>query len=212
METMYGPTLADVVTVVVPQREQIRARVDDTAADWIDLVLMSAPRTNWMQLSRMRVSVQFAGAQGLCRIQGQLTHRPQDAHLRVVGYGTGETLRFEHRGNVQLLRRAALVSARANMSIVVLRLDAADHVAVQTRCVSVGGAELRLAGLPFAAGGQQFAFDLTLDPGEPVIKGEFMAERRDPDGFLQVALTKLTPHDRSRLVHWASEHSTKRVA
>ncbi|WP_354699820.1 hypothetical protein [Paraconexibacter sp. AEG42_29] len=212
MDTLHGPTLTDVVTIVVPQREQLQARVHDTASTWIDLLLLSAPRTSWAQITRMQVSVQFAGAQGLCRIMGHLAHRPQDAHLRVVGYGTGETLRFEHRGHIQLLRRPALVSAQANARIVVLRSGARDHVAVETRCVAIGGAELRLAGLPFAAAGQTFGFDLFLDPREPAVSGELLVERRDADGFVRATLSRITAHDRSRLVHWAAEHSTRRVA
>jgi hypothetical protein len=209
---LHGPTLSEVVTIVVPQREQLQARVDDALANWVDLVLLTSPRTAWTKLSRTQVSVRFANGQGLCRMVGLLSHRPQDAHLRVVGYGAGETLRFTHRGQVQLLQRPALVSAATTARIVVLRCGAPDHVAVEACCVSVGGGGLRISGLPFASVGQCFEFDLFLVEREPSITGQFRVERVGPDGVLDAGLSLISAHDRGRLVHWAADHRSARVA
>lgn len=212
MATMHGPSRQDVVTLVVPQREQVQARVDDAAAAWVDVTLLASPRTSWAQLERSQVWIQFAGAQGLCRITGHLGHRPQDAGLRVIGFGAGETLRFSHRGFVQLLRRPSLIHARTNSRIVVLRADAPDHVAVQARCVAVGGEGLEVTGLPFASVGQHFDFDLHLVPQEAPVSGQFRIERIDADGTLHTRYTMLGSGHRGRIVHWAADHAGTRVA
>jgi hypothetical protein len=212
MEGMHGPTRTDVVTIVVPQREQISARVDDSASTWVDLALLAPPRTSLPQLERSRVFLQFAGAQGLCRISGELGRRPQDARLRIVGYGAGEILRFSHRGNIQLLRRAEHVSSTTNARMVVLRSGSAEHVAVEARCVELSGAMLRVQGVPFAATGQLFEFDLFLLPREAAIRGQFRVERISADGVLDGRLTRLTTTDRGRIVRWAADHQRRRVA
>jgi hypothetical protein len=212
MDDMHGPTRSDLVTLVVPQREQLTARVEDTASTWVDLALLESPRTSMPQLERSRLFLQFAGAQGLCRISGELGRRPQDSRLRVVGYGSGEVLRFSHRGNVQLLRRAELVSATTNARIVVLRSGAADHVAVEAKCVELSGAMVRVRGVPFAATGQLFEFDLFLIPREPAVRGQLRVERVGPDGVFDGRLTRIAAHDRGRLVRWAAEHKVRRVA
>ena len=212
MAGMHGPTRSDVVTLVVPQREQFSARVEDSASTWVDVALLDSPRTSLPQLERSRVFLQFAGAQGLCRISGELGRRPQDRGLRIVGYGSGEVMRFTHRGNIQLLRRADLVSSTTNARMVVLRSGAADHVAVEARCVELSGAMLRVKGVPFAATGQLFEFDLFLIPREAAISGQFRVERVSGDGVLDGRLTRLSTTDRGRLVRWAAEHQGRRVA
>jgi hypothetical protein len=210
--TLHGPKLSEVVTIVVPQREQLQARVDDALATWVDLVLLTSPRTAWARLSRTQVAVRFANGQGLCRMVGQLSHRPQDAHLRVVGYGAGETLRFSHRGHIQLLQRPALVSATASARIIALRCDVLDHVAAEASCVSISGGGLRIVGLPFASVGQSFEFDLFLVEHEPAITGQFRVERVGRDGVLDAGISSISVRDRSRLVQWAADHRSSRVA
>lgn len=211
MTTLHGPTRNAVVTIVVPQREQVQARVDESHATWLDLVLLTSPRTAWAKLSAAQVSVRFANTQGLCRLVGHLSRRPQDAGLRVVGYGSGETLRFSHRGQVQLLQRPALVTADTSARIVVLRCGSTDHVAVEARCVSAGGARLRVSGMPFASVGQSFDFDLYLDGAAQPVRGRFRVERTG-EGVVDAALTSISAGDRGRLVHWAGDHRSPRVA
>lgn len=212
MDGMHGPTRSDRVSLVVPQREQLVARVEDASSMWVDIALLESPRTSLPQLERSRLFLQFAGAQGLCRIAGELGRRPQDSGLRIVGYGSGEVLRFSHRGTIQLLRRAEHVSARASARMVVLRSGAADHVAVEARCVELSGAVLRVQGVPFAGVGQLFEFDLFLVAREPAVSGQFRVERVGPDGVFDGRLTRVAAVDRGRLVRWAAEHQVRRAA
>jgi hypothetical protein len=211
MPELHGPMLRDVVTLVVPKREDLQARVDDAAAGWIDLTLLTSPRTSWARLEHTQVSIHFGGAQGLCRLVGLLGHRPQDAGLRVVGYGAGEVLRLSHRGAVQLLRRPSEVRARINARIIVLRTGAPDHVAAEVRCVALSGETLRVRGLPFAARGQHFEFDLFLSEHEAPLRGEFRVERTDDNG-VDARFSRLGAHDRGRLVQWAAHGGALRVA
>lgn len=212
MATMHGPHTGDLVTLVVPQREQTQARVYDTGSTWVDLQLTASPRTSWPQLSRCQVFVQFAGAQGLCRMVGQVSHRPEDAGLRVVGYGAGEIIRFTHRGHIQLLRRPALVAAAVSARVIMLRCGSPDHVAVEARCVAISGGSLKFRGLPSAQVGQLYQFDLYLIGGEAPISGQVRIERVDREGVVEGRLTIIAASERSRLVHFAAEHARARVA
>ncbi|MCW3016187.1 MAG: PilZ protein [Solirubrobacterales bacterium] len=212
MSTMHGPSNGDVVTLVVPQREQVPVRVDDAATGWADLTLVGSPRTSWQQLTRLQLYVQYASAQGLCRMTGHLGRRPQDMGLRVTGYGAGETLRFTQRGNIQLLRRPDLVHARVTARIVVLRSDRGDHVAVQATCVAVSGGGLTVKGIPGAAVGNSFDFDLFLTERERPVRGAFRVERVSIDGVVDGRLTTIAAYERSRLVHYAVDHAHGRVS
>ncbi|MCW2998556.1 MAG: PilZ protein [Solirubrobacterales bacterium] len=207
MSTIHGPIAGDVVTLVVPKREQVQVRVDDAALDWADLTLLASPRTSWQQLANLPLYVQYASAQGLCRMTGHLGRRPQDLGLRVMGYGAGETLRFTRRGNIQLLQRPDLVHARASARIVVLRTDRDDHVAVQATCVAVSGGGLKVRGIPGVAAGNRYDFELFLVDRDPPVHGAFRVERVGGDGVADGRLEAISASERSRLVHYAADHA-----
>jgi hypothetical protein len=212
MSTLHGPISGDLVALVVPHREQVQVRVHDTARGWVDLTFMESARTSWQQLTRLQLYVQYAGAQGLCRMTGHLGRRPQDLGLRVTGYGAGETLRFTQRGNIQLLRRPDLVQARVTARIVVLRTDRSDHVAVQATCVAVSGGGLKVKGIPGVAVGSSYEFDLILTDRDPPVRGAFRVERVGADGVADGRLETIAAYERSRLVHYAAGHARGRAA
>lgn len=211
MAAMNGPRLRDVVTLVVPRREQLDACVDDAAARWLDLTLLSSPRSSWQVLRQTQVAVHFSSAQGLCRLTGTLTQRPSDLRLRVTGYGAGEAVRLEHRGNVQLLRRPAEVRAHCNAQIVVLQKGGLHHVAAEGRCVAVSGDGLRLRALPELRAKDLCEFRVQLGPKEPAVAGEFVVERVDRDGNIDVRFTSIDGHARACLVRWAVDQTGARV-
>lgn len=211
MPDAQGLLPRDTVTLVVPQREHVQARVDVAAARWVDLTLLSSPLTAWHKLERMHVSLEFAGPRGLCRLMGRLGPRPHAERLRVVGYGVGEDVRFEHNGNVQLLlRRTVPEPAGLDARIMVLRSGAPDEVVADARCVAIAEDRLRIRGLTSAAVGQRFEFVLQLDTHEPAVEGEFVVERTDPAG-LDARLTRFGARDRGRLVHWTADHTSPQV-
>ncbi len=212
MTEIHGPVAGDVVTLVVPQREQIQVRVQDVATGWVDLNLLRSPRTSLQHLCRTQLYVEYAGAQGLCRMTGSLVRRPQDMRLRVTGYGAGETLRLNQRGNIQLLRRPDLVQARATARIVVLRVDRGDHVATEATCVGVSGGGLQLRGIPGVAVDQLYEFDLFLFEREQPIRGTLRIQRITPDGLVDGRLQAIAASQRSRLVHFAADRAAGRAA
>ncbi len=212
MDTLHGPIAGDVVTLVVPQREQVQVRVQDAALGWVDLSFLRSPRTSLQQLLRLQLYVEYAGAQGLCRMTGTLARRPQDLGLRVAGYGTGETLRLNQRGNIQLLRRRDLVQASVTARMVVIRADRGDHVAIEAMCAGLSGGGLRVRGLPGAVVGQLYEFDLFLSERERPVSGTFTVQRVGGDGIVDGRLQRISGYDRSRLVHFAADHAAGRAA
>ncbi len=212
MSTIHGPIAGDVVTLVVPQREQVQVRVQDAAIGWVDLNLLRSPRTSLQQLCRTQLYVEYAGAQGLCRMTGNLIRRPQDMGLRVTGYGAGETLRLNQRGNIQLLRRSDLVQARVTARAVVLRVDRGDHLASEATCVGVSGGGLQLRGIPGVAVDQVYEFDLFLCERERPVRGTFRVQRVTPDGTVDGRLQSIASYERSRLVHFAADRAARRAA
>jgi hypothetical protein len=190
----------------------VQVRVHDAAIGWVDLQLLRSPRTSLQQLSRMQLYVEYAGAQGLCRMTGSLGRRPQDMGLRVTGYGTGETLRLNQRGNIQLLRRPDLVQATVTARIVVLRTDRGDHLATEATCVGVSGGGLRVRGLPAVAVGQVYEFDLFLNERERPVRGTFTVQRVTPEGVADGRLQAIAAYERSRLVHFAADRAAGRAA
>ena len=77
------------------------------------MTLEDSPRTSLERLERSKLFLQFVNADGICRLAGRLEAREGDTHLRLYGFGAGETLRFVTRGPVQLLRRPDGVRAPA---------------------------------------------------------------------------------------------------
>jgi hypothetical protein len=179
---VIGPARGEEITISVPQREQILARVDDVEPRHLDLCLLVSPRTSIDRLGRTKVFVQFVNASGVCRLIGRLTRPPVEGRLVVVGYGAGEIIRFEHTGVVQLLK------------------------------VDVGGAGLTVRGLPAADENQLYQFDLRLLDHEPPISGQFRVDHVTYEGHVEAHFTVLGAQDRGRLVHFAYEHGPSKAA
>jgi hypothetical protein len=208
---VIGPARGEEITISVPQREQILARVDDVEPRHLDLCLLVSPRTSIDRLGRTKVFVQFVNASGVCRLIGRLTRPPVEGRLVVVGYGAGEIIRFEHTGVVQLLKRPEFLVARVAAPITMLRVGF-DHVAVEGVTVDVGGAGLTVRGLPAADENQLYQFDLRLLDHEPPISGQFRVDHVTYEGHVEAHFTVLGAQDRGRLVHFAYEHGPSKAA
>jgi hypothetical protein len=212
MATIHPPITGDIVSLVVPKREKVQVRVLDTAAGWVDLSLLFSPRTSLKQLFQGQVFVEYAGAQGLCRLTGRLGRRPQDAGLRVAGYGTGEALRLERVGPIQLLRRSDLVSAPVTARIVVIPPGRGNELAMEATCVGISGAGLRLRRIDGAKVGERFDFNLFLQERERPVSGTCVVERVNADGIIETRFDTIDAYQRSRLVNYAADHRSGRAA
>jgi hypothetical protein len=201
------PIRGDEVTIAVPQREQILARVEHAGPQHIDLRLLVSPRTSLDRVmkAKVRVFLNFANSSGVCRMIGRLSWPPSESKLRVVGYGAGELIRFEHKGVVQLLKRPELISVRVAAPITMVRAGL-DHGPVEGVTVALGGGDLTLRGLAGAAPGDVYDFELFLGDPEPPVRGRFRVDDVTVEGHVAAHFTLLGPGDRGRLVHFAHDH------
>jgi hypothetical protein len=198
---MRGPLRGDEVTLVIPQRERIAARIDGAGLGWYSLWLKEAPRTPAPLLLRNQVYVQFTGIDGVGRMLGTIEEDEGDHRLR-----------FRTRGGVQLMCRPEALRARVSVPVTVLRVNAADHVALEARTVEVGGGGLALRGLPTAAPGQLFQFDLHLFDHEQAISGQFRVQGVTADGVVLTRFTIMGARDRARLMQHLADAQPRRVA
>jgi hypothetical protein len=206
---MTGPRTGERVTLSVPQREQITARVAATGDGWLDVTLEDSPRTSLQRLERSKLFLQFVNADGICRLAGRLEAREGDAHLRMYGFGAGETLRFVTRGQIQLLRRpdGVLVPASARISLTAVH---GDPVPVETRTREIGGRGITFRVPAGVAGpGALFQFDLYLDDGGPAVSGQVRVDEVRDDGTAEAHYTVLAGPDRSRLMRFAFDGSSR---
>lgn len=199
---MRGPLRGDEVTLVIPQRERIPARVDGAGLGWYSLWLREAPRTPMPLLARSQVYVQFTGIDGVGRMLGTVEAEEGGDHR----------LRFRTRGGVQLMCRPEALRARVAVPVTVLRVNAADHVALEARTIEVGGGGMALRGLPTAAPGQLFQFDLHLFDHEQAITGQFRVHAASADGGVLARYTIMSQRDRARLMQYLAEAQTRRAA
>lgn len=212
MATIHPPIAGDIVSLVVPKREHVQVRVLDTATGWVDLTLLCSPRTSLKQLFQVQLYVEYAGAQGLCRLTGRLVRRPQDAGLRVTGYGTGEVLRLNQTGPIQLLRRSDLVSASVTARIVVIPAGRPDELAMEATCVGVSGGGLRLRRIVGAKAGERLDFDLFLHERERPVSGTCVVERVNADGVIETRFHTIDAYQRNRIVNYAADRRAGRAA
>ncbi len=206
---MTGPRTGERVTLSVPQREQITARVAATGDGWLDVTLEDSPRTSLQRLERSKLFLQFVNADGICRLAGRLEAREGDAHLRMYGFGAGETLRFVTRGQIQLLRRPDGVRAPASARVSLIAVHG-DPVPVETRTREIGGRGMTFRVPAGVAGpGTLFQFDLHLDDGGPAVSGQVRVDEVRDDGTAEAHYTVLAGPDRSRLMRFAFDGSSR---
>lgn len=198
---MRGPARGDDVVLVIPQRERIPARVDGAGLGNYTLWLRDQPRTPAAQLSRSQVYVEFAGMDGVGRMLGTLEE--DDGHHRV---------RFRTRGGIQLLCRPEALRVRMSAPATVLRVNAPDHVALEARTVEISGGGVALRGLPTAAPGHLYQFDLHLFGDAPAITGQFRVHNVLADGIVIGRFTIISPRERARLIHFLAETQPSRAA
>lgn len=194
---MRPPHVGLRVTLVVPQRESIPARVSDAGADWIELLaeggMRSAPPVG------ATVFVHYVTADGVLRMACRTTQRQAP--------GFGDHVRLTHRRHVQLLKRPDLVRAPSAKRVTVTPLGP-DAVATDALAVGISGGGLRIKGLPFARKDQLLHFDLALDPREPLVSGQGRVDRVLQDGDVELRFTVLGARERSALVSWCLDHGS----
>ncbi len=194
---MNGPARGDLVTVIVPQRERVSARVDNVGQGSFSLFVLQEPRTPTPQLVRGTVYLQFAGPEGVGRMRGSVVR--EDLHH----------LLFTSRGEVQLMCRAEALHVNVTAPIAVRQRGGAPVVA---ETVELSGSGISLTGLFDAELGQHYEFDLQLFPAEPAIHGVFRVRTALPDGRVNATFTDLDAAERGRLLRYVADRPTGRVA
>ena len=187
MTTVATPAVGRQVTLSVPGGEELPAKVTAKGEDFLALQLLSRPSA---PLTHMQVFLEFVGEDGMWRMLGTLSLRAAE---------DGESLRFDHTGRSQLLKRRAHVRTDC-IAMIILTPEAGPPQKAMTLNLSGGG--LLVRGLR-AEVDQDLAFDLRLDLLPARIQGRCRVVRRTPEGFVGVQFTEIDEGERDRLIRFA---------
>jgi c-di-GMP-binding flagellar brake protein YcgR len=190
--TKAKPALGRQVTISVPGVEELPAKVTGSGDEFTDVALTVRPRTQVALLERSQVFLEFVTDDGMWRMLGT---------VRLMGNVSGtETIRFEHRGRVQLLQRRAHVRTDC-VAAVIFTPEGGKPRRGLTLNLSGGG--LLVRGLHDVASDGELAFDLRLDLLPARIQGRCKVVRATADGCHGLMFTEIDEGDRDKLVRFA---------
>jgi hypothetical protein len=191
------------VTLQIPQRERVPARVSGTGDDWLELGLLQSPKTPLRQLERMRMFVEYVNEDGVCRLLGALRPpKPGESPPRPSGHGVVDVMRFAFTGSPQLLQRREFIRADFVADINVCRLES-NAIGIAGKTVNVSGGGVLIRGMSTAQVGDLYSFDLSLFRGDPPISGTCRVMRVTGDGLVGVMFTEVDNVEQDRIVRWA---------
>jgi c-di-GMP-binding flagellar brake protein YcgR len=191
MTATATPATGRQVTLSIPGVEEIAAKVTGKGEGFTQLSLLARPQTQVAMLEREQVFLDFVTDEGMWRLLGTLMIQASEH---------GETVRFEHRGRIQLLQRRAHVRTDCIAAVIMTPEGGAPQ-----RCLTLNlsGGGLLLRALSGVEVGDELPFDLRLDLLPARIQGRCRVVRRTPDGFHGVQFTEIDEGDRDRLVRFA---------
>jgi c-di-GMP-binding flagellar brake protein YcgR len=191
MTNTATPRTGRQVTLSIPGVEEIAAKVTGKGEGFTQLALLARPRTQVAMLEREQVFLDFVTDDGMWRMLGTLIIQASES---------GESVRFEHRGRIQLLQRRAHVRTDCIAAVVMTPEGGAPQ-----RCLTLNlsGGGLLLRGLTGVEIGDELPFDLRLELLPARIQGRCRVVRRTPDDFHGVQFTEIDEGDRDKLVRFA---------
>jgi hypothetical protein len=189
------PHRAAAVTLAVPRRERVPATVARSGDGWIDLLLNATPSTPPSVLAQGALFVEFFNEAGLCRLLGR--KGASEDHEPAGGWVTGDVMRVDHGGAVQLLQARASIRAAVAAEISLTSLATGQRH--RTSTVDVSGSGALLMSLPDVRRGDAFEFEIEL-PGQSVpVSGRLRVVRIVPGARAAVAFTDISESDQTRL-------------
>jgi hypothetical protein len=184
------------VTLAVPRRERVPARVARTGEGWVDLLLQATPSTPPSLMGQGGLFVEFVNDEGLCRLVGRKgIGRDREP---AGGWGVNDVMRLDHDGSVQLLQARAFIRAEVITEVTLRHLFTGERQKTSTLDLSGGGA--LLTGVAGAREGDSFDFEIEMPELEPPIAGRLRMVRFTGAMHAGVQFTEISQSDQGRLV------------
>jgi hypothetical protein len=192
------PLRGEDVSLVIPDREMLRARVDDAFPGGLELAVLQTPLTS---NHRSTSYVEFVGSDGLWRYVGRFIPLDRPAHTDPDG--VREVVRFTFAGPPQLMQRREFI--RADYVVPVNLYDARKRHAVAEAgfTINVSGGGLLVRGFHTIDVGDVLYVEMRLEPGDPLILAVCRVVRATPEGHHGVHFTEIYDDDRDDLVEFA---------
>jgi hypothetical protein len=190
------PELRQDVVITLPDRTQYRGRVSRVTDEEIVVVLMLVDVRNPLTLGDASpMIVEFPAPRGLVRLEGRGT------------VATHDLVRFHHEGAVDIVQRRDFVRVRVVRPLALACIGEDDMPGewVETLTVNVSGNGLLASGPEMLAIGDEVAFRMTVDEGEPPIAGRGRVARVADDGQRGIAIEELDRDARRQLVRFVFE-------
>lgn len=189
-----GPAVGARVALVVGRNRRLEATVDDRGSGWFDVDV--EPGSQNVVGDDVRATLEFAGADGMGHVRGRLVRTPVPGMFR-----------FTHTAPMTVERRPEFVRAHVAAPLVVRRI-APDAIARRAVTTDVTGGGMIVRGIPAAAPGQLYTFELEL-PGTPLVEGQFRVQQVEGE-FATVVFTVISATDRALVVRYAADHRVHR--
>jgi hypothetical protein len=196
---MPGPPLpGGDVSLVIPDREMLRARVDDLVEGAVDLAVLQSQRTPYQHTTSY---VEFVGAEGLWRYTGR--YQPIDRAAYTDPRGVRQIVRFTYAGPPQLMQRREFIRADHVTQVNLFKVDDEDAIAEAGWSINVSGGGLLVRGFQHIEVGDNLHVDMMLEAGGPRIVAEARVVRATAEGHHGIQFTDIAELDRDSLVEFA---------
>ena len=201
MTVLAAPNVHGQVTLSLPHRETVPARVESSGDGHVELALLVSPSTPLAVLERAELFLEFRGDDGAAyRVVGVVSAAgPVAGPLAPV-----DALRFRFRGVPEKVFRRAYVRTDY-VARVFLTLPGAERP-VPCVTMNVSGGGLLLRGVPGdVQPDDDLRFILEIGSSVPRVSGTCRIVRRTPDGFIGVQFLEIDDADRDRLIAFAEQ-------
>jgi hypothetical protein len=200
--TLEGPPLPLLgcdVSLVIPDREMLRARIDDTFEGGVDVAVLQSSLASVHH--RATSYLEFVGAEGLWRYAGRFT--PVDRAAYTNPDGVRQVVRFSFAGPPQLMQRREFIRADHAAAVALVDLRDPDAVAQSGFTINISGGGLLVRGFTGLDVGDELRADLLLEAGAARIVAHCRVVRVTPEGHHAVQFTEISIADRDALVEFA---------
>jgi hypothetical protein len=200
--TLEGPPLPLVgcdVSLVIPDREMLRARIDDAFEGGVDVAVLQSSLASAHH--RATSYLEFVGAEGLWRYAGRFTAVDRAAYTNPEG--VRQILRFVFSGPPQLMQRREFIRADHVALVALFDLDDPDAVAQSGFTINISGGGLLVRGCKGIKFDDRVSADMLLEPQGPRIVAECRVVRVTDEGHVAVQFTEIADAARDMLVEFA---------